>query len=62
MDASAPQFLNLLRVGDSPQLLGLLAPRSLKLVAGNRESWAVVAACYKAAGASEELSLRDGRQ
>lgn len=57
MDASAPQFLNLLRVCDAPEMLGLLAPRKLTIVANNDKAWRTVAACYEAAGASRELVL-----
>jgi pimeloyl-ACP methyl ester carboxylesterase len=62
MDAFAPQFLNVLRVCDAPVLLGLLAPRPLKLVSRNRDSWAAVAACYKAAGANEKFALIQTRE
>jgi dienelactone hydrolase len=57
MDAPAPQFLNLLRVCDVPEMLGLLAPRSLTLVARDEKRWQAVAECYQATGASGRFSV-----
>jgi hypothetical protein len=57
MDLAAPQFLNLLRVCDVPEMLGLLAPRPLKIMESKRdESRDRVAAAYRAAGASTQYT------
>jgi hypothetical protein len=55
MDAAAPQFLNVLRVCDVPDALGLIAPRPLTLVGAKQEAFAKTAAAYEAAGAREQL-------
>lgn len=55
MDADAPQFLNVLRVLDVPEALGLLAPRPLTL-SGNAAVRDRVAAIYAAAGARDSLA------
>ena len=55
MDTATPQFLNILRVGDVPDLLGLIAPRPLTLIEANAADFKRTAAAYKAAGASEKL-------
>ncbi len=60
-DASAPQFLNVLRVADAPELLGLLAPRPMKLVSNNAAAWRYTAVCYDAAGAQQQLSIGTGK-
>ncbi|MGE5195555.1 MAG: alpha/beta hydrolase family protein [Deltaproteobacteria bacterium] len=57
MDPAAPQFLNVLRVADVPELLGLVAPRSLTIVSAD-ERLARTAAVYKAAGAADRLVIR----
>jgi hypothetical protein len=56
-DPAAPQFLNVLRVADVPELLGLIAPRPLTVVSAD-ERLARTAAVYKAAGAADKLVLR----
>lgn len=56
-DPSAPQFLNILRVCDAPEMLGLLAPRPLRLVsAGEGAAWDRAAAIYRAAGAGGQFA------
>ncbi len=50
MDAAAPQFLNVLRVCDVPDLLGMLAPRPLIVSGAEKEATSKVAAAYAAAG------------
>ena len=55
MDPAAPQFLNILRVGDVPDVLGLIAPRPLTLVEANAADFKHTAAAYEAAGASDKL-------
>lgn len=57
-EPAAPQFLNVLRVADVPELLGLVAPRPLTIVADD-ERLKKTAAIYAAAGASERLRVRD---
>ena len=55
MDPAAPQFLNILRVGDVPDVLGLIAPRPLTLVEANAADFKRTAAAYEAAGAGEKF-------
>jgi cephalosporin-C deacetylase-like acetyl esterase len=55
MDAATPQFLNILRVGDVPDMLGLIAPRPLTLIDTNAADFKRTAAAYEAAGASERF-------
>ena len=58
MDPAAPQFLNVLRVCDVPELLGMLAPRPLTISGGSKELHAKVAAIYAAAGARDKLVVK----
>jgi hypothetical protein len=55
MHPQAPQFLSILRVGDVPDILGLLAPRPLTLVGVAAEDFASTAAAYEKAGAADQL-------
>jgi len=55
-DPAAPQFLNVLRVADVPELLGLLAPRPLAIVSDD-ERIQKTAAIFAAAGAADKLTL-----
>jgi hypothetical protein len=57
MDAGAPQFLNVLRVCDIPDVLGMLAPRELTVYGGNAETLGKVAEIYGAAGASTKFVM-----
>ncbi len=57
MDPSAPQFLNILRVADVPEVLGLLAPRPLTIIS-NDERWKKTARIYTAAGAEKQLTIK----
>jgi len=50
MDANAPPLLNVLRVCDIPDVLGMLAPRPLTIYGVEPESLEKVAAVYAAAG------------
>jgi len=59
MDSAVPQFLNVLRVCDVPDALGLLAPRSLTIRGSDPERFAKTAAAYAAAGAKERLLIGD---
>ena len=58
MDATAPQFLNVLRVCDVPDALGLIAPRPLTIVRSEAGSFSKTTAAYEAAGAKERLTIR----
>ena len=57
MAPESPRFLNVLRVCDAPDVLAMLAPRSLRIVDGNQESFKRTAQGYAAAGASGSLKL-----
>ena len=57
MDAHAPQFLNVLRVCDVPDALGMLAPRSLTVLGVERSRFAQAVAAYSADGAQDRLSI-----
>ncbi|HUE71122.1 MAG TPA: prolyl oligopeptidase family serine peptidase [Pirellulaceae bacterium] len=58
MDAAAPQLLNVLRVCDVPDALGLIAPRPLTIVGGDAGSFSKTTAAYEAAGTKERLSFK----
>lgn len=60
MSEGAPQLLNVLRVCDVPETLGMLAPRPLTLVEAPPELVTRVRAIYAAAGAAEHLTVTDG--
>lgn len=55
MDDEAPQFLNVLRVCDIPDALGMLAPRELAVYGLSDDTLSKVAQIYDAAGASTRL-------
>jgi hypothetical protein len=55
MDAKAPQFLNVLRVCDVPEVFGMLAPRPLTVLGLAAAAQAKVTQIYAAAGASDKL-------
>jgi hypothetical protein len=57
MDPAAPQFLNVLRVADVPELMGLVAPRPLTIVSSD-ERLQRTAAVYGAADAADKLTVR----
>ncbi len=51
-----PYFLNVLRAGDIPEALGLLAPNvKLTLIGARDPAFDRTAAIYKAAGAADKL-------
>ena len=57
-DDTAPALLNVLRVCDVPEAVGLLAPRPVTLL-GKQLDWTAKAlAIYRAAGAAERLVLK----
>jgi cephalosporin-C deacetylase-like acetyl esterase len=55
---SGPYFLNVLKVLDIPDALGLLAPNSLTLVNAKDKAFDRTAEIYRIAGASEKLQRR----
>ena len=55
MDPDAPQFLNILRVCDVPDVLGMLAPRPLTIIAKQDARLERVAAIYRAADAETKF-------
>jgi hypothetical protein len=57
-DATAPQFLNVLRVCDVPDVLGMLAPRPLTVVTPNAAALEKTAAIYRAAGATDKFVVQ----
>ena len=58
MDSDAPQLLNVLRVCDIPEVLGMLAPRHLTLVDAPEALVERVRSIYRRAGAEEQLVVR----
>jgi hypothetical protein len=56
MDRSAPQFLNVLRVCDVPEVFGMLAPRSLTIIGCSGDALAKITRTYASAGASSQFS------
>jgi hypothetical protein len=60
MDADAPQFLNVLRVCDIPEILGMIAPRELILDGADPGLQLRVERVFHAANAAEALTVRSG--
>jgi len=58
MDAGAPQFLNVLRVCDIPDVFGMLAPRPLTLQGYSGETLKKVTQIYVSADAYERLVVK----
>ena len=58
MDAQAPQFLNVLRVCDIPDVFGMLAPRPLTVVGGKGDLLTKVAQIYAAADAATRFQQK----
>jgi hypothetical protein len=56
MDDEAPQFLNVLRVCNIPDVLGMLAPRELTVYGKRADLLDKVAEIYDAAGASAKFT------
>ena len=52
MDPAAPALLNVLRVCDVPEVLGMLAPRPLTVLGESNDALAKAQAIYQAAGAT----------
>ncbi len=59
MEAGAPQLLNVLRVCDIPQVLGMIAPRSLTITGVEASAFTDVRRIYQAANATGQLKLLD---
>jgi hypothetical protein len=59
MDSAAPPLLNVLRVCDVPETLGMLAPRRLQLGSDDSVLTRKVCDVFVAAGAEERLSTQD---
>jgi hypothetical protein len=55
ISGEAPQFLNVLRVCDIPDVLGMLAPRALTVYDNRSELLRQVAGIYAAVGASTKF-------
>lgn len=53
MEPTAPQFLNVLRVCDVPDVLGMLAPRPLTLFTPHKTAFGKTESIYAAAGIAE---------
>jgi hypothetical protein len=58
MADGAPALLNVLRVCDIPEALGLVAPRPITLLGGAPDWTQRTAALYRSAGAADKLLLR----
>jgi len=58
MEPTAPPLLNVLRVCDIPDVLGMLAPRPLTVVGGQSMNVAKISAAYTAAGDPEKFVHR----
>ncbi len=59
MDSAAPPLLNILRVCDVPEMLGMLAPRRLQLANGDTALTRKVRDLFAAAGVEERLGTQD---
>jgi len=57
MDPAAPALLNVLRVGDVPQVFGLLAPKPLTVYTRDPASFGVTRTIYDRAGAVGKLDV-----
>jgi dienelactone hydrolase len=53
-----PHFLNVLRVLDIPEALGLLAPTSLTIIGGDDKAFERTAEIYRLAGAADKLKRK----
>jgi dienelactone hydrolase len=60
MQADAPALLNVLRVCDIPEVLGMLAPRPVVVYAAPSPSLDKTAAIYQAAGAAGKFTRKKG--
>jgi pimeloyl-ACP methyl ester carboxylesterase len=53
-----PHFLNVMRVLDIPEALGLLAPTPLTIIGGDAKAFERTAEIYRLAGAAEKLTRK----
>jgi len=58
MDANAPQFLNVLRVCDTPAMIGMLAPRPFVIHSNGNKEIDKITRIYQAAGAAANLIVK----
>ena len=58
MEDDAPTLLNVLRVCDVPEAMGMLAPRDLVVYGDQHDTLKQVTKIYRAAGADESCVLR----
>jgi dienelactone hydrolase len=58
LENTAPQFLNVLRVCDVPEVLGMVAPRGVTLEVEEGGAWSKTAAISKAGGGEFEIRSR----
>ncbi len=58
MDPTAPVLLNVLRVCDIPEVLGMLAPRPLTIIGSRGMNMTKASAAYAAAGVPGKLVPR----
>ena len=56
LEPAAPQFLNILRVADVPEVLGTIAPRPLRVISEDRR-FQKTAAIYRAGDGGEKFQL-----
>ena len=57
MHANSPAILNVMRVGDVPDLVGLIAPRAVKIDGVDGASFESTKRIYAAAGAAGSLRI-----
>jgi pimeloyl-ACP methyl ester carboxylesterase len=57
MESTAPVLLNVLRVCDVPEAVGMLAPRSVRLLGPVQEWSQRTAALYRSAGAGDRFAV-----
>ena len=56
--AGAPQFLNVMRVADIPEVMGALAPRRLSVRQGAADDFTFARSAYAAAGAGDKITFK----
>jgi cephalosporin-C deacetylase-like acetyl esterase len=59
MDAAAPQFLNVLRVCDIPDVVGLVAPRAARIIDADASAFSRTTSIYAAAKAKHQLLINE---
>ena len=61
MEPTAPPLLNVLRVCDVADVLGMLAPRPIVLDAARSPAWDRAASIYAAAGHADKFTRKDDK-